>query len=406
MDTPHPAFPMRSTPRATAPRARRSPAALLCALALGAACTDAAVGPAPSLDASAGIAANGYTFTRIVDSRRQAFDPFGFGCPAINDAGAVAFRGRRASGIEGIFRGAGGTITRIAQDTDERFDFFGRNPSINDLGDVSFAAGLTTGEGIVRGRGGAPPTIIARTEPGPFNFFGFDTWVNDAGDVAFKAELDDFDEGLFVGRGGAGGAVTTIYLASTSQFQGTDVGPAINDRGEIAFHEDLDDFTSGIFLWTGGSFVTIATDAGPLGGFDAPSISDAGEVAFGAFLDDGSSAILKGSGGPLTPVADTNGPFAFFDFGGPSINASGVVAFTATHDDGWQGIFTGPDPAADRVIRTGERLAASRVTNLVFCRQGLNNAGQLAFAAQLADGRTVIARANPPGSVPPNAVVE
>jgi hypothetical protein len=69
-------------------------------------------------------------------------------------------------------------------------------------------------------------TTIASTAD-EFNFFGFDTSISNIGEVAFKAELDEefgFEEGLF---SGFGRAVTTHYLASTSDFGGNDSRPAI-----------------------------------------------------------------------------------------------------------------------------------------------------------------------------------
>jgi hypothetical protein len=367
-----------------------------------AACRDDPIGPraapTPQLNAAADETDAGkYKFVPIVDTRTDPFDSFGFGCPAINNVGEVAFRGRLQSGATGVFRSDGRALVTIVEDNFERFGFIGFHPSINDQGDVSFAANVRSGgEAILRGRGG-PLTTIAQTEPGPFNFFGFDTSVDGQGNVAFKAELDrafNFDEGLFFG---SGGPVTTVYLASTSPFQGTDVGPASNEVGQIAFHEDLDEGGSGIFVWTAGNFTTIATTAGPIGAFlRPPSLGDEGVVAFHALLDGGAGqAIMKGSGGPLTTVADTEGPFSFFGFNGPSVNSHGLVAFSASLDTGEQGLFVGPDPVRDRVIGTGDKLRGGVVTNVTFCREGLNNGGQLAFAARLDDGRSVIVRATP-----------
>lgn len=331
-----------------------------------------------------------YTFTTIVDSD-DGFDPFDFGCPAINDNGDVAVRGTRTSGTTVIFVVTADRVIRIADDS-TRFSFLGRNPSINDRRVVSFAANLDDGgEAILRGRTRSLVTI-AQTEPGPFNFFGFDTSVNDGGRVAFKAELDTFDEGLFSGRGGP---ITTHYLASSSPFQGEDSGPSINDLGQIAFSEDLDDGGQGIFRISGTSFITIADDSGPIGFAQKPSLNVNGVVAFDAFLDDGTEAIMTGGGGPLTTVADTTGPFAFFGFGGPSLNDQGLVAFTANLDSGEQGLFVGPDPVADRVVGTGDTLDGSIVANVSACREALNNSGELVLQAQLDDGRTVIAVASP-----------
>lgn len=51
------------------------------------------------------------------------------------------------------------------------------------------------------------------------------------------------------------------------------------------------------------------------------------------------------------------------------------------------GIYTGPDRVADKVIATGDSLFGSTVTDLAFDRDGMNNKGQIAFTAHLADGR-------------------
>jgi len=105
-------------------------------------------------------------------------------------------------------------------------------------------------------------------------------------------------------------------------------------------------------------------------------------------------AILTGSGGPLTTIADTRGPFSFLF--GPSINDEGTVAFLAGLDAGGAGIFIGPDVEADRVIATGDRLFGSPVSFVEFGGgQSLNDTGQIAFRAGLADGRVVLVRADP-----------
>jgi hypothetical protein len=187
--------------------------------------------------------------------------------------------------------------------------------------------------------------------------------------------------------------VTTIYLASNSQFIGTDTRPSINDPGQIAFEESLDDFTNGIFLFSGGEFVTIADERGAASFAFDPQLNNVGVVAFTAFLDSGASGVFTGNGGPLTTVADSSGPFSFFDTA--AINDSGIVAFGASLDTGESGIFVGPDPVADRVIVTGEKLRGSTITNAFICSEGLNNAGEIVFVAQLADGRTGIFVASP-----------
>jgi hypothetical protein len=70
-----------------------------------------------------------------------------------------------------------------------------------------------------------------------------------------------------------------------------------------------------------------------------------------------------------------------------------LVAFLANLRGGGSGIFLGPE--AEEVIATGDPLLGSTVTGLSFFRDGLNDAGQVAFLATLADGRRVIVRADP-----------
>ena len=97
----------------------------------------------------------------------------------------------------------------------------------------------------------------------------------------------------------------------------------------------------------------------------------------------------------MTLIADTSGPFSdFLDAYFPGINKANQVAFVATLRAGGSGIFTGPDPLADKVIATGDPLLGSTVVRLGFFR-GLNDAGQIAFWATLANGSGGWFRADP-----------
>jgi hypothetical protein len=359
------------------------------AIALSAMLSDAQAQAAPQ-----------YTFTKVADSAEDGFDPFSFGCAAINSQGDIAFGAERlaADGFNtdpGIYRvnAADGTLTTIAEDP-KRFVTIGLNPSINDLGQVSFAARLDGGnkpdtEAIFRGDGKKLTTIA--TTAGQFAFFGFDTSINNSGEVAFKAELDEefnFDEGLF---SGSGKKVTTHYLTSTSDFDGSDSRPSINNVGNIAFDESIN-FDSGIFVGREGSFQTIAAPD-PDVFVQKPVLNDSGTAAFyRSFFDEANQEfveeIVTGSGGPLTTVADTRGDFAFFGFRPPSLNNEGDVAFLATLDDGTTGIFVGSDPVGDRVIAIGDTLDGAEVTGLTFCEEGLSDSGELAFTATFEDPDT------------------
>lgn len=366
--------------------------------------------------------AQAYTFTRVADSAADGFSPFSFECSAINNGGDIAFRTARVTAgvsplVQGIYRAnADGEprLTTIAQFADGS-DFLGQIPSINDLGQVAFAVSdfnprdFTETKSIMRGDGSRPVTIastVASTAHA-FNTFGFEPTVSNDGVVAFKGQLTNFDQGLFSGRGVG---LLTTYLASNSQFSefGTLSRPSINDLGRIGFEESVDDTgASGIFATEGNGFLTIAAPD-PNVIVSRSNFNDAGTATFHRFFNDrAGEELVTGDGGPLTVIADTNGPFQsfgfFLSFVPPALNDNGDVAFLADLDEGGTGIFTGPDPVADRVIQTGDTLDGAVVKSLRFCDDGLNDSGQLAFQAtfddpNVPDGiRVAVYRATPGG---------
>ncbi|ODS30298.1 MAG: PEP-CTERM motif protein [Candidatus Scalindua rubra] len=273
----------------------------------------------------------------------------GFGSPSINDSGTVAFWADLDAGGSGIFTGNGGSLTTIA-DTSGSLSGFNGTPSINDSGTVAFWAALDAGgEGIVTGDGGST-TVLYDTSGSINGFDQVDPSINDSGLVAFQVDISGGDEGIYRGNGGP----ITVIAVRSSTVEG--ISPSINNFGTVSFKG--------------------------LGGFSPGWPSD---------------GIFTSSGGPLTTIADANGPFFFSgsSSNNTSINDSGMVAFWAWLDTGGHGIFTGPDDVVDKVIRTGDTLFGSTVTSLLFSRRGLNDFGQLAFYAELADGTSGIFRADP-----------
>ena len=79
----------------------------------------------------------------------------------------------------------------------------------------------------------------------------------------------------------------------------------------------------------------------------------------------------------------------------PSLNNSGTVAFRAFLDTGEDGIFTGPDPLADKVIGTGDPLFGSTVTSSLHRLRIAQRQRPNRLHYGLADGRLGIARADP-----------
>jgi len=287
---------------------------------------------------------------------------------------------------------ASSPATTTIADSTGPFGSFGQYPSINDRGTVAFLSDLDTGpRGIFTGSGG-PITTFAVT--GSFFCCGYPS-INARGVVAFMGN------GIFTSKGG--GSITTI-VDTSGPFTGFHDRLSINDTGTIAFLASVKVGSPGIFTIQHGSITTLVDTSGPFIAVGVPAINNAGTVAFFGCLDalnpscsineNAAQGIFTGDGGPLTTIVDTSGPFSHF--GNPSMNNSRMVVFLAFLEAGGSGIFTGPDPVADKVIATGNLLFGSTVASLGFLQGlGLNDAGQVAFFARLVDGTEGIYLATP-----------
>jgi hypothetical protein len=317
-----------------------------------------------------------YLFTPIADTSGPFQQVGQFS--SINDSGTVAFKADLRTGGGGIFAGTGDAIITIAN-TQAFGAEFGAT-WINETGMVVFRDVLVTGaNGVFAGSGGPITTI------GLGSFLSFPS-INNQGVVALTRGDGN---AVFVGSGGP----LTPIAVSGGTFRGFS-DPAINSAGTVVFPAGLTDGTNAIFVGNGGPLTLIAGTSGPFASFGGfPVISDAGTVGFLGRLDTGITGIFETAGASFTTVVDTTGPYSELDLF--SINNQGAVAFQAVLDNGAKGIFTGPDPVSDKVVAVGDLLFGSAVLDVSFYRAGLNNHGQLAFRALLADGRQVIVRADP-----------
>ena len=315
--------------------------------------------------------------------------------PAINGTGTVAFVASPGLGRVGIYTGGGGPLTTIAKLEGPLFSISSvSSPSINNSETVAFwrVPEVSSAGGVFTGRGGAL-TTIADTNGSFQALFGIPA-INDTGTVAFGAIRRDGKEGIFTG---SGGALTTIAdtNGTFSSFH-TLGGPSINRAGTVAFSADRGaGLGLGVFTSSGGALTTIAKTSGTFTVIEGgPAVNDTGTVAFLASIRTGqptSEGIFTGSGG--TPVPIAAGSFS----GTPAINNAGMVAYNAILHNGAEAIYTqtGPDSVATKVIQTGDILLGSTVTGLDLSTYGLNDAGQVAFYAELADGRSGIFRTDP-----------
>jgi hypothetical protein len=347
-----------------------------------------------SLVALASGAAHGqYRFTRIADESVSL--RFNGSPAAINDAGQVTFAAHTITG-PGVFVGRGGPVSTVA-DTSDGFRFFGFS-SIDGRGKVSFFAFRNDGSGGFFSGPHGETTFI--DDSGPVFGFGGDSRSSRSGAfTTIHAFLKNGGQSIFAGRDKA-----TATIADTSgDFSSLDTDPCVNAYGQVAFQGNLRSGGTGIFVSNGGTLATLAETSGIFAEFTgASSINNRGEVAFGAILksEDGGffppDGIFVGSGGQVRTVVDSSGPFFnSLAFGRPAINDKGQVAFFGILDNFQMGLFVGPDPVAGRVILIGDPFDSSTVSSLSALGDYFNNAGQLVFTVQLADGRTEIIRADP-----------
>jgi hypothetical protein len=355
-----------------------------------------AAGPAPD-----GAGVHHYTIIAETGPELRSIGRF-----AMNDSGTVAFHASDARGYL-LLTSDGGRLRRVQEQSK---GFFGSGPlDINEAGEISLAGfDATSDQGglfLSDGRAGLRLAIklpkFTNSDDGtidpasglPFrNIETNSSGLNNEGVLAFDAVSGGQGItghfGVYTVRAGAVTPIETIRadLLPHALF------PDINDAGSVAYMSSTAIPEPRREVKVDGQ--TLFDTDGPFASFNEPSINNKGTVAFSASFDDGTpSAVILRRKGERQHVVVAGGPaFRSIGSGEVSINDADEVAFLATLPDGRFGIFTGPDPEADRVVVTGDLLCGAAVRGVSLFRDSLNNAGQLAFGAVLADGRSVIAR--------------
>jgi hypothetical protein len=344
-----------------------------------------------------------YSFTKIVGTP-DGLGNFGEAPALANDnAGTVAFRAdtlTTAVPRTSIYTGNGGPLRQLyqAQD-DETLDPF---PSINNFGSVAFLVNRPGSQAF----GYAVGDVVAflyPTDRGPFYSLEPPSLNND-GKVAFHAmrPILSNPDGVFLGDGGPFTVIDSSgpfnitfgkfpFLSNST----TAVAP------QVAYLKHSFSTTDDINIGSGGPPRTLYSTSGPFfASLSDPALNDFGRVAFYATFNVGPTTrpgIFAGDGGSFQIIALGGDIFNDFD-PHPAINNGGTVAFQANLTESISGIFTGTAPDnLTKVITTGDDLFGSTVTKLHFFRQGLNNAGRVAFVAFTADGNSYVVRADPMG---------
>jgi hypothetical protein len=330
-----------------------------------------------------------FTFTKIADTNVSG-GSFGVGLstPSINNSGTVAFISS-VPGKAGLYVGSGGPLTAI--DTKDPFGTFISGieiyPTINDSGRVAavVAATAVSGGSIISSAGGPPTTIVTAANPpvgspGNVSLSLHPSIAND-GTVAFTV-------GHFGGSAGAGvftgsgGPLTTISANSSAFFA---IDPSISKDSSYLAYAPAGSFGDTIYVLHNGVSTPVLKTT--LFGFNNIAVNNHG-VVIGVATSGVTSELIVGDGkSTLLHITSASGPFSPIGGDGVSINDSNAIAFEAQLNVGsTTGIFTGP-ALSSKVVETGDALDGSTVTSLSFGDEGLNNQGQVAFWATLADGR-------------------
>lgn len=340
-----------------------------------------------------------YHFTTIADTSDPRFSSFAFnGTPAINNGGTVVFGATLTDGKQAIYALQDGELTTVVDTTGQFSELLFEEFSINSAEELAFRASYDTGGGgIFKVSGGAVTTIADTT--GPLGIFK-GVSINDSGAVAFYAAGQDSEkyEGVYVGQGGP---LTTIaeHRASDSEevVAPSPFEPSINNHGDVAFFGHVASTgNDGIFVGNGNLLTQLVEEAPPYSNMRPERrcpITDSGAVAFVANgFDDELRASVRGvyrySEGEVERIIAVEYPSETHDLSDVMINEAGTVAFGRDSPpfESVGGVYTGPDPVADKVIAYGDLLDGAPVRLIRFWGQGLNDRGQVAFYAETESG--------------------
>ncbi len=212
--------------------------------------------------------------------------------PSINNNGVVAFR-RESGAVAGIYVGAGGPETLIADNSGDLFDI-GFEPKINDNGTVAFTADFVSGDvGVLTGNGGALTTIV--NGDGTYSSLQWLS-INCSGTAAVVGFLS-------VGGGNAiikgnGGPVTTVVDSSAGL--GEFGQPSINCEESIAFVATADGGPKGLYTVSDGVIRKVVEVGDSLEGltvahitFSNTGLNDNNQLVFRAKLADDNQYIFR-----------------------------------------------------------------------------------------------------------------
>ncbi len=320
----------------------------------------------------AGVAGAQYSYVRI-DTPGSLTSVY---AGTVNNKGEVAFTGFHAGNQSAVYKGSGGPLTTIAS-TGPQFTFFNA-PTINCLGQVA-VRGITSVNGIFRGSGGPVTTIYSASN-------GVDgAFIDDDGTCVFW----DNSKGIMTGNGGP----ATLVAGPGGTFAW--VGSPDISHGRVAFVGG--DAAGGMGIYTSKAGVHSLVESADSQFVDVqlPRITSKGNVAWYSNTSSATQALRTSINGTISTFVDTSGPYSNLGFNmAMEINYYDQIAFSAILDSNpGIGIYTGPNPATDAVIQSGDTLAGKVVLDAYF--GGLNDIGQISFGVMFDDYTFGMFRADP-----------
>jgi hypothetical protein len=289
------------------------------------------------------------------------------------------------SGLQ-LWQGDGQTFTQVAPRTASLCS------SINDLNETAYMvpSADNTITSLVRNTNGTLSTL-ASTDAYPF-LYSPTTYLpslSNSGSAVFLAQGQPAGAGIYVGPA----LSVVVNNVSNPEIQGYSTA-SMNDNLVVAFIA----FNALSSRWGvyRGSAVPLIEDGSTVSGgtvllsLTRPVINNFGTVAFTGSLNGTGGVYTTVDGNSLTLVGTS--PVDRL-----SINGSGSVAYRRPLSGGaGSGIFIGrPGLIDQRVIGQGDPLDGSTVINAYVWEEGLNDQDQVAFVAQLDDGRWGVYRADP-----------
>ena len=327
-----------------------------------------------------------YSFTRIADTLHNDAGLGGVHCVGMSGLGTVIVVFAPAgSSFYQLWRGDGQSFTQVEA------SLASMCASINDSDETAYLTPLSPGSSVVRlvKNSGGTLTTLARSDVTPF-LYGPTTHLPSLSNSGSAVFMTAQGNGIAVGPAGP-----IVYDPSIGPPL-TLISPvSMNDSQTVAFLA-LAAGKAGIYR--GSAVPLIETGSVVAGGtvgisLVRPVINNSGTVAFvGSVGGIGAHAYTTSDGVSVTLVG-TN-PIDRL-----AINDSGAIAYRKNTSGGsaaGEGLYVGQPGSIDkRVIGFGDPLDGSTFQTGFLWEESLNNHGQIAFWAQLADGRQGVYRANP-----------